>query len=473
MIPVIMSGGSGTRLWPLSRKNRPKQFISLINHRSLFQNTLDRLRSLELRIKPVVVCNEDHRFMVADQLQETWAATSTIILEPVGRNTAPAIALASLAAVKEHGHEAVLLVLAADHHIVDADGFCNVLANAKGLADAGMMVTFGIVPRHPETGYGYIKAGDKVPENLVNASIVERFVEKPDYETAEQYVDSGDYYWNSGMFMFKAGRFLEELGRYRPEILDVCTEAYNKAQRDLDFMRIPHEIFVNCPQDSIDYAVMEKTDKAVVVPLNVGWSDVGAWSALWELGVQDGDGNVLHGDVWQINSRGSYFHAEKKMIAAVGVKDVVVVETADGVMVADRNQVQDIKIIVDLLKNAGRKEVDFHREVHRPWGVFDSIDNGMRYQVKHITVKPGGKLSVQMHHHRAEHWVVVSGTAKVMINDKIQMLSENQSTYIPIGAIHSLENPGKIPLEIIEVQSGAYLGEDDIVRFEDRYGRSE
>lgn len=472
MIPVIMSGGSGTRLWPLSRKNRPKQFIDLINDRSMFQNTLDRLEGVVGLLQPIVVCNDDHRFMVADQLQETWGKSSTILLEPVGRNTAPAIALAALDAVKGHGGDAVLLVLAADHHIVDGEGFRSVVGRARALAEQGMMVTFGIVPAHPETGYGYIKAGDKVAGCAIPACDVAQFVEKPDLKTAEDYVASGKYYWNSGMFMFQAGRYLEELGRHRPDILEVCQAAHDAAARDLDFIRIPNRIFAKCPEDSIDYAVMEKTDRAVVVPLDVGWSDVGAWSALWELGSKDDGGNVCHGDVWHVNSNNCYFHAESKMIAAVGVDNIVVVETPDGVMVADRNRTQDVKKIVEQLKAAGRKETDFHREVHRPWGVYDSIDNGGRYQVKHITVKPGGKLSVQMHHHRAEHWVVVSGTAKVTIDGEEMLLTENQSTYIPIGSVHSLENPGKIPLEIIEVQSGAYLGEDDIVRFEDRYGRT-
>ncbi|MEW5755447.1 MAG: mannose-1-phosphate guanylyltransferase/mannose-6-phosphate isomerase [Pseudomonadota bacterium] len=472
MIPVIISGGSGTRLWPVSRKNRPKQFIDLVNDRSMFQNTLDRLEGAERLSQPIIVCNHDHRFMVADQLQGTWGDSSTILLEPLGRNTAPAIALAALAAETAYGGNTVLLVLPADHHIVDAAGFRSTVERACVLADQGMMVTFGIVPTNPETGYGYIRVGKRVSGSDVTACVIAKFVEKPDLITAQGYVSSGEYYWNSGMFMFQAGRYLEELGQHRPDILEVCREAYKSASRDLDFTRIPQDIFAKCPEDSIDYAVMEKTDRAVVVPLDVGWSDVGAWLALWELGSKDDRGNVSHGDVWHINSNNCYFHAESKMIAAVGVNNIVVVETPDGVMVVDRNRTQDVKKIVDQLKAAGRKETDFHREVHRPWGVYDSIDSGGRYQVKHITVKPGAKLSVQMHHHRAEHWVVVTGTAKVTVDGKEMLLTENQSTYIPIGAVHSLENPGKIPLEIIEVQSGAYLGEDDIVRFEDRYGRS-
>lgn len=470
MIPVIMSGGSGTRLWPLSRKNRPKQFIALVNDRSMFQNTLDRLEGAAKLEEPIIVCNDAHRFMVADQLQETWARSSTIILEPVGRNTAPAIALAALAAIKKHGPESILLVLAADHHIVDQQGFRQIVEDARQLAGQGKMVTFGIVPTTPETGYGYIKGGSKVEECAYQ---VAQFVEKPDLVTAKSYLSSGDYFWNSGMFMFQAGRYIDELKKFRPDILDVCQQACDSATHDLDFMRISTEIFASCPEDSIDYAVMEKTDGAVVVPLDVGWSDVGAWSALWELGNKDASGNVTHGDVLLEGSENCYLHAEKRLISALGLKDVVVVETADSVLVADRQRVQDIKNIVNTLKSAGREEVDFHREVHRPWGVYDSIDSGQRYQVKHITVKPGAKLSVQMHHHRAEHWVVVSGTAKVTVEEKTVMLSENQSTYIPIGSKHSLENPGKIPLEIIEVQSGSYLGEDDIVRFDDIYGRTE
>ncbi len=471
MIPIIMSGGSGTRLWPLSRKNRPKQFISLVNDRSLFQNTLDRLEGLADLGSPIVVCNETHRFMVADQLQETWADSSTIILEPVGRNTAPAIALAALSAAEQHGPDAVLLVLAADHHMLDNEGFRSVVSKAGFLAEQGKMVTFGIVPTKPETGYGYIKAGSAMAGG--EAFSVEQFVEKPDLATARTYLASGDFYWNSGMFMFKAGRYLEELGKLRPDILEVCKKSCEGSVCDLDFMRVSSEVFATCPDESIDYAVMEKTDSAVVIPLDVGWSDVGAWSALWELGEKDQQGNVVHGDVIHEGSEGCYFHADSKMIAALGVKNIVVVETADGVMIADKSRVQDIKNIVNTLKAAGRREPDFHREVHRPWGVYDSVDSGQRYQVKHITVKPGAKLSVQMHHHRAEHWVVVSGTANVLIGKEEQMLTENQSVYIPIGVIHSLENPGRIPLEIIEVQSGAYLGEDDIVRFDDIYGRTE
>ena len=473
MIPVIMSGGSGTRLWPLSRKNRPKQFIALVNERSMFQNTLDRLAGIDSLEEPVVVCNDAHRFMVADQLQETWARSPSIILEPVGRNTAPAIALAALAAIKQHGEDCVLLVLSADHHIVDDEGFRVAVSQADALAKKGAMVTFGIVPTKPETGYGYIKGSARPPETAMDAYVVEQFVEKPDLATAESYLESGDYYWNSGMFMFQASRYLAELKKHHPDILEICEQASGSATHDLDFTRISLDIFASCPDDSIDYAVMEKTDSAVVVPLDVGWSDVGAWSALWELGEKDATGNVCHGDVLHEDSENCYFHADNKMIAALGVKDIVVVETADGVMVADRNRVQDVKKIVNRLKAEDRKEADFHREVHRPWGVYDSVDNGQRYQVKRITVKSGAKLSVQMHHHRAEHWIVVSGTAKVNIGDQEQLLTENQSVYIPIGAVHSLENPGKIPLEIIEVQSGGYLGEDDIVRFNDIYGRVE
>ncbi len=475
MIPVVMSGGSGTRLWPLSRKNRPKQFIALVNNRTMFQNTLDRLEGLANLDEPIVVCNDAHRFMVADQLQASWATSSSIILEPVGRNTAPAIALTALAASSKQGADAVLLVLSADHHIVNDEGFRSVISNAEVLAKQGNMVTFGIVPTQPETGYGYIKAGESrqaAADSALAAYAVDQFVEKPDLATAESYLASGGYYWNSGMFMFQAGRYLEELEKHSPDIFSVCRQAFEAATHDLDFTRIPEDIFANCPDDSIDYAVMEKIDSAVVVPLDVGWSDVGSWSALWALGDKDASDNVSHGDVIHENSEGCYFHAEDKLVTGLGLKDIVVVETADGVLVADKHKVQDIKKIVNTLKAANRQESDFHREVHRPWGVYDSIDNGDRYQVKRITVKSGAKLSVQMHHHRAEHWIVVSGTAKVLIDSKEQLLTENQSIYIPIGAVHSLENPGKIPLEIIEVQSGAYLGEDDIVRFDDIYGRT-
>ena len=471
MIPVIMSGGSGTRLWPLSRSNRPKQFIDLVNERSMFQNTVDRLQGLSNIELPIVICNDAHRFMAADQLLETWASNANIILEPVGRNTAPAIALAALAAQEQHGSESILLVLAADHHIADDTQFRYVVEQAESLAASGQMVTFGIVPTKPETGYGYIKRGAQQGDAPGQAYCVAQFVEKPDLTTAETYLASGDYYWNSGMFMFQAGRYLEELEKFRPDILQACQQAFDASTRDLDFTRIPEDIFNQCPDESVDYAVMEQTEEAVVVPLDAGWSDVGAWSALWELGEKDENGNVYHGDTFQYQTKNCYFHSEGKLITAVGVQNLVVVETPDGVMVANKDSVQDIKEIVNQLKAAERSETEFHREVHRPWGHYDSIDNGSRYQVKRITVKPGAKLSVQMHHHRAEHWIVVTGTAKVTLDGKEQLVTENQSTYIPIGAVHSLENIGKIPLEMIEVQSGSYLGEDDIVRFEDIYGR--
>jgi len=469
MIPVIMSGGSGTRLWPLSRKMRPKQFISLTNERTMFQNTLDRLEGLSELEMPVVVCNNDHRFMVAEQLLGTWADSSTIILEPVGRNTAPAVALAAFSALKKHGGDVVLMVLAADHVVDDVPAFHAAIVKAENLAKQGHLVTFGIVANRPETGYGYIRSGEPVGDGFA----VAQFVEKPNLETASEYVASGEYFWNSGMFMFQAGRYLDELKKQCPDIFDTCQASFESSTTDLDFVRIDKEQFSNCPDDSIDYAVMENTDDAVMVPLDAGWNDVGAWSALWDVGNKDADGNVLHGDVVLQDVKNSYVRAEQRLVSVVGVEDVVVVETSDSILVSNRDSVQDVKKIVAQLKEAGRSEPNIHRQVYRPWGHYDSIDAGDRYQVKRITVKPNEKLSLQMHHHRAEHWIVVSGTAKVVVGGEEVLLTENQSTYIPVGVTHCLENPGRIPLEIIEVQSGAYLGEDDIVRFNDIYGRIE
>lgn len=471
ILPVIMAGGSGSRLWPMSRTQYPKQFLSLAGDSTMLQSTVKRLDGLPCE-RPMIICNETHRFIAAEQLRAI-DALDTILLEPIGRNTAPAIALAALHAV-ENKDDPVLLVLAADHIIQAVDVFQHVVLEAEQLALAGHMVTFGIVPQRPETGYGYINAGETVTQAGVAAAYrVDRFVEKPDLATAQQYVDSGAYYWNSGMFMFRASRYLEELEKFRPDILAACRASMQSLERDLDFVRLDETAFAQCPDESIDYAVMEKTDAAVVVPLDAGWDDVGAWSALWDIGEKDSAGNVCEGDVWNHDSSNCYLHAEDKMIATVGLRDTVVIETLDGVLVADRHRVQEVKKIVEQLKQAGRSEVSLHRKVYRPWGTYDAIHHSERYQVKHITVKPGAKLSVQKHHHRAEHWVVVSGTALVTINSEEQLLTENQSTYIPLGAVHALENPGKIPLELIEVQSGSYLGEDDIVRLEDRYGRIE
>lgn len=466
ILPVIMAGGTGSRLWPLSRDLMPKQFLKLNGADTMLQATVKRLKNVDA-LPPLVICNEEHRFIAAEQLRQINQLDHNIILEPVGRNTAPAIALAALAAAKK-SQDPLLLVLAADHVIADTPAFEQAVAQAQQLAKSDKLVTFGIVPTHAETGYGYICRG----EATANAFAVKRFVEKPDAATAEQYIAGGDYYWNSGMFMFKASRYLAELKQHRPDIYAACEQAMAEVDPDLDFIRVNKEAFVACPDDSVDYAVMEKTAAAVVVPLDAGWSDVGSWSSLWDISSKDTDGNVCNGDVLNVGSKNNYVFAETGLVATVGLQDVVVVQTKDAVLVAAKDKVQDIKKVVQQLKASGRSEHRIHREVYRPWGKYDSIDNGERYQVKRITVKPGEKLSIQMHHHRAEHWIVVSGTANVTVDGKDTLLSENQSVYIPLGAIHALENPGKIPLELIEVQSGSYLGEDDIVRFSDRYGRA-
>jgi len=468
MIPVILSGGSGTRLWPLSRSAYPKQFLPLAGDRSMLQMTLDRLDGVPLLRPPVVVCNDRHRFLVAEQLHEGGIEGSSIVLEPMGRNTAPAVAVAALVAL-EREDDPLLLVLPADHVIRDIEVFQATLAVAREEAEAGALVTFGIVPDRPETGYGYIRAGRENRRSGVFR--VAEFVEKPDRQTAHQYVDSGQFYWNSGMFVFKARRYLEELERLAPDVLSACQAAQRKAVTDLDFIRLDREAFSGCPNESIDYAVMERTDSAVVVPLDAGWSDVGSWSALLGITHGDAEGNVVLGDVIAEDTHNCYLRSEERLVATVGVTDHVVVETKDAVLVAHRDRVQDVKRIVEHLKAQGRDETDFHRRVYRPWGFFEGIAKAERFQVKHILVKPGASLSMQMHHHRAEHWIVVRGTARVTCDGESRLLSEDQSTYIPLGTVHRLENPGVIPLELIEVQTGSYLGEDDIVRFDDRYGR--
>lgn len=467
--PVILSGGSGSRLWPLSRQNLPKQFLSLIGDLSLFQETVRRAAGLPAAQDPVTVCSEDHRFMVGEQLQATGIGNGGILLEPVARNTAPAIALAAWHLVARDS-AATMLVLPADHLIEDEVAFRDAVAHATELAGQDWLVAFGIRPDYAETGYGYILRGDALADDGYR---IERFVEKPDLATAERYLAEGTYAWNSGMFLFKAQRYLDELSRHAPAIHAATREAYAAAESDLDFIRAGKQTFADSPSDSIDYAVMEKTEHAAVVPVSCGWSDIGSWSSLWAVAERDADGNRHEGDVISVDTRGSLVRAsERRMIATIGVEDLVIIDTPDATLVARKDRVQDVKTIVDKLKAAGRQEHLFHRKVYRPWGNYDSIDVGKRFQVKRIEVKPGGTLSLQKHAHRAEHWVVVSGVAEVTCDDKVFELHENESTFIPLGSVHRLRNRGTVPVELIEVQSGSYLGEDDIVRLEDVYGRS-
>jgi len=460
--PVILSGGSGTRLWPLSRELYPKQLLCLAGDNTLLQQTVARLDGLEGVSAPMVVCNEEHRFLVAEQLREMNVTAADIILEPVGRNTAPALTLAALAATGG-GEDPLLLVMPADHVIRDIVAFQTAVRRAIELAEQGKLVTFGIVPHSAETGYGYIQRGQGVE--------VAAFVEKPDAATAASYIQSGDYLWNSGMFLVRASLWLEELRANHAQIVTACESALAGSARDGDFRRVAKDAFVLCPGDSIDYAVMEKTRRAAVVPLDAGWSDIGAWSAMWQVCRQDESGNVMQGDVVAHDTRDSLLIAQHRLLGAVGVENVIIVETPDAVLVVHKDRAQDVKEIVSRLKALNRTEHLAHRRVHRPWGSYEGVDNGDRFQVKRLVVKPGASMSLQMHHHRAEHWVVVKGTAKVTRGDEVMLISENQSTYIPIGMKHRLENPGTIPLEIIEVQSGSYLGEDDIVRYDDNYNR--
>ncbi|MHB1331136.1 MAG: mannose-1-phosphate guanylyltransferase/mannose-6-phosphate isomerase [Sulfuriferula sp.] len=468
--PVILSGGSGTRLWPLSRAALPKQLLPLVSDRTMLQETVLRLSGIADVTSPTLVCNQEHRFMVAEQMRAIDVVPEAIFLEPVGRNTAPAAAVAALALMAEDA-EALMLLLPADHLIGDVHAFERAVAQAAAIAQSGQLVTFGIVPLAPETGYGYIQRGIKLGE-MDNVFAVERFVEKPSREIAQGYLESGDYFWNSGMFLFKAAAFIEELRKYHPAILAASQAALDHCQRDLDFVRLDTAAFTACPSESIDYAVMERTKNAVVVPADIAWSDIGSWSALWEVGEKDHAGNVLRGDIYSDDASNNLIRAESRMVVAIGVSDLVIVETSDAIMVAHKDRVQDVKKAVEYLKQNNRTEHLNHTRVFRPWGWYEGIDAGDRFQVKRIMVKPGEKLSLQMHHHRAEHWIVVSGTARVTRNDEVLLLTENQSTYIPLGSTHRLENAGKIPLHMIEVQSGAYLGEDDIVRFEDIYQRS-
>jgi mannose-1-phosphate guanylyltransferase/mannose-6-phosphate isomerase len=476
LVPVVLSGGSGTRLWPVSREKHPKQLQPLVGGESLLQNTLRRLEGLPLAA-PVVVSNQEYRFITAEQLRQLELPGWTLLLEPIGRNTAPALTAAALYATRD-GADPVLLATPADHHVRDVAAFRQAVLLGLPEAAAGAVVTFGIVPDRPETGYGYIEARAGGDKSAVRALVA--FAEKPDLATAQGYLAEGHHLWNSGIFMMRASVWIKAIGRLAPEILAACTAAVSAARDDGDFVRLDADAFAGSPADSIDYAVMEKlpghTELNIpcrVVPLDAGWSDVGAWDALWQAIDRDADDNAVKGDVWLEDSHGNLVIAEHGLVACIGCEDMVVVETADAVLIAPKARTQEVKCIVARLKAAGRSEVDLHRKVHRPWGWYDSIDNGERFQVKRIVVRPGATLSLQMHHHRAEHWVVVRGTAKVTRGDETLLLGENESTYIPLGVTHRLENPGQIPLEIIEVQSGSYLGEDDIVRFEDNYGRKQ
>ncbi len=472
IVPVILSGGVGSRLWPLSREHLPKQLMPLLGgEHSLFQKTLMRVSKIAGTAPPIIVCNESHRFMAAAQMQALQTAYSDIILEPVGRNTCPAITVGVLAAMKDDGDPDVL-VLPADHLIREDDLFASAVQKGSELTSDGNIITFGIVPDRPETGYGYICKGESIPGHAsAEARLVRKFFEKPDYEKACSYVESKEYFWNSGMFMFRASVFLEELARLSPEILSACRESYEKARRDLDFTRLEEQSFTSCPNISIDYAVMEKTPRAAVVPLEVGWSDVGSWLSLHEVCEKDDSLNVVTGDVLLEDVRNCYVHSENRLIAALGIENQIIVETKDAVLVSSIERSQDVKLIVGRLKDQMREEALSHSRTYRPWGSYESIDTGERFKVKRITVNPGASLSLQMHYHRAEHWIVVRGTARIIKDNEEFLLNEDQSTYIPWGTRHRLENPGKIPLELIEVQSGSYLGEDDICRFDDKYGR--
>ncbi len=469
MVPVVLAGGSGSRLWPLSRTQYPKQFLPLCSdgdsQHSMLQQTLLRLQGLPVA-PPLLICNEDHRFIAAEQLRAI-DQLGPILLEPAGRNTAPALALAAMQSMPQH--DPLLLVLAADHRIAAPQAFREAVTAAMPLAEQGKLVTFGVVPDRPHCGYGYIRQGQAIEGGFH----VDAFVEKPNQQEAQRLIDAGDCLWNSGMFLFRASRYLAELKRHRPDIATVCRQAMANTSADLDFIRVDQDSFAQCPSESIDYAVMEHTDDAVVVPLQAGWSDVGAWSALWDCHNKDAAGNSINADVLLHEVSDCLIHSKHRLIAGLGVSDLIIVDTADALLVANRHRSEEVKHLVEQLKGLQRTELDNHRKVYRPWGNYDSIDNGARYQVKRITVKPGARLSVQMHHHRAEHWVVVSGTAKVTNGEHTFLVTENQSTYIPIGTVHSLENPGMVPLELIEVQSGSYLGEDDIIRLEDNYGRAE
>lgn len=468
IVPVLLAGGSGTRLWPLSREGYPKQFLKLTDEWSLLQHTARRAAALPDAAAPILVCNEAHRFLAAEQLRQAGIKDAQILLEPEGRNTAPAVAAACLVAREKYGADAAVFVMAADHLIADLAAFCEAAKIAAGLAQQGRLATFGIKPTRPETGYGYLLRGAALPGGGYEVSA---FVEKPDAGRARSYVESGEYSWNGGMFLFRADTFLDELQRLEPAMLEACASAVSGAKRDLDFVRLDPAAFKAARSESIDYAVMEKTRKAALVPMDAGWDDVGSWSFLETL-PRDGRGNYIHGDVLLEDSDNTLVHSESRLTAALGLQDIVIIETKDAVLVSRRDRAQEVKRIVARLKQQGRSEAETHTVVHRPWGSYETIAIGPRFQVKRIIVKPGQKLSLQMHHHRAEHWIVVCGTARVTCGEREFLMAENESTYIPLGSRHRLENPGSIPLELIEVQSGGYLGEDDIVRFNDVYGRA-
>jgi mannose-1-phosphate guanylyltransferase/mannose-6-phosphate isomerase len=468
--PVILSGGSGTRLWPMSRALYPKQLLTLLGRESLLQQTVRRIADRKPFAPPVLVANEEHRFIIAEQLREIAVVPHALLLEPVGRNTAPAACIAALA-LTETEPDPLMLLMPSDHTIGDLAAFVDAIDRAAAAARSGNLVSFGIAPERAETGYGYIRRGGEL-DDATGAFAIDQFIEKPGPEQAKVYIASGEYSWNSGIFLFPARLYLEELERLRPDMAAACRRAFAGACRDADFVRLDKEAFSQCIGDSIDYAVMEKTPRAAVVPVSMGWSDIGSWDALWEISAKDPDGNTIEGNVVTQDARNCYLRSEAGLVAAIGIEDLVVVATDDAVMVASRDRSQEVKKLVARLAEESRCEVDALPTVHRPWGSFKSLHNGHRVQVKHILVKPGGRLSLQMHHHRAEHWVVVQGTAKIIRGEEEMILTEDQSTYIPLGTAHRLENPGKIPLHLIEVQSGSYLGEDDIVRLEDSYGRS-